>query len=193
MILVIDTSSVRSAMGLVDPGRVRVDELQFDSRETPIAMQFPHIANGVRLAKIAVATGPGSFTGVRSGVSFGLGLAIGLRIPIVPLPTLAIQAARTEEPVLAVSEAGRGRVYYLPPGGKPAVGEPRELPRDHEVVGWVRPQTERSMVAAGLRFRPETRLARWIEGARKVLETAPEVPYRNLEIEYMQSFSAPRK
>ena len=193
MILVIDTSSVRSAMGLVDPGRVRVDELQFDSRETPIAMQFPHIANGVRLAKIAVATGPGSFTGVRSGVSFGLGLAIGLRIPIVPLPTLAIQAARTEEPVLAVSEAGRGRVYFQAPGGKPAVGEPHDLPRDHEVVGWVRPPTEGSMVAAGLRFRPETQLARWIDGARKVLETAHEVPYRNLEIEYMQSFSAPRK
>jgi len=181
-------------MGLVDPGSERVEELQFDSRETPVAMQFAHISKGVRLTKIAVATGPGSFTGVRAGVSFGLGLAIGLRIPIVPLPTLAIQAARSGEPVLAVSEAGRGRVYYLPPGGgEPAVGEPRELPSDHEVVGWLRPQTERSMAAAGLRFRPETQLARWIEGARKLLETAREVPYRNLEIEYMQSFSAPRK
>src|SRR5438094_1905844 len=154
MILVIDTSSARSAVGLVDPDTVRAEELQFDSRETPIATQFPHISKGVQLTKIAVATGPGSFTGVRAGVSFGLGLAVGLRIPIVPLPTLAILAARTEEPVLAVSEAGRGRVYYLPPGGKPAVGEPSELPGDHEVAGWVRPHTERSMVQAALRFGP---------------------------------------
>src|SRR6266581_3813299 len=123
MILVIDTSSARSALGLLDPGSVRVDELQFDSRETPIAMQFPHISEGVRLTRIAVATGPGSFTGVRAGVSFGLGLAIGLRVPIVPLPTLAIQAARAEEPVLAVSEAGRGRVYHLAPGREAGLAE----------------------------------------------------------------------
>ena len=188
MILVIDTSSAIHAMGLFDPARRGVEEFQFD-HHTPPAMQLPHMLKGVTLTKIAVATGPGSFTGTRVGVSFGLGLAMGLRIPIVPLPTLGIQAARSEDPVLAGSEAGRGRVYYLPPGGEAAIGEPEDLPTGHDVVGWVRQQTEKSIVAAGLRFRPETQLTWWIAAAKKLLETAREVPYRNLEIEYMQSFS----
>ena len=38
----------------------------------------------------AVTRGPGSFTGLRTGVSFGLGLAMGLRIPIFPLPSLSL-------------------------------------------------------------------------------------------------------
>src|SRR5258707_7421268 len=95
------------------------------------------VAAAHTLTSVAVATGPGSFTGVRMGVSFGLGIAMGLRIPIVPLPTLGLQAARSTVPVLAVSEAGRGRVFYLEPGGTQAVAEIDALPRDWPVVGWL--------------------------------------------------------
>ena len=152
-------------------------------------MQYQRFG-GAQITKVAVATGPGSFTGLRVGVSFGLGLAIGLKAPIVPLRTLEVQAARSDESVLAVSEAGRGRVYYLSPGQAPSVGEPRDLPKEHEVVGWLRPQTERSLLDAGLRFRPENELRSYAEAARHLLESAREVPYASLELEYMQSFAA---
>ena len=166
-------------------------EFAFDPREKGhLSDQFRRMTKGKAINKVAVATGPGSFTGLRVGVSFGLGLAMGLRIPIVPLSTHAIQAARSGDPVLAVSEAGRGRVYYLPPGGELSIGEPADLPTSYDVVGWLRPQTERSLLAAGLHFRPEEQLRSFAEAAAILLETAREVPYGSLEIEYMQSFSS---
>jgi tRNA A37 threonylcarbamoyladenosine modification protein TsaB len=194
MILVIDTSSACKALALIDPEAAEAHQLIVAATDpVPLARRFRELVGpDVRLTKVAVATGPGSFTGLRVGVSFGLGLAIGLRIPIVPLPTLALQAARSAEPSLAVAEAGRGRVYYLAPGGPAAIGEPRDLPTNHEVVGWLRPETERSLIAAGLRFTAQNRLREFSEAAAVVLETAREVPYGSLEIEYMQSFSAPK-
>jgi len=143
-----------------------------------------------RLTKVAVASGPGSFTGLRVGVSVALGIAMGLRVPIVPLPSLALQAARTDDPVTAVGDAGRGRFYYLVPGGKPALGEPTDIPTTFSLVGRVA-NHEAPLLAAGHRFKPDNEL-RWLVGAAEILlRTAQEVPYRNLEIEYMQSFSAP--
>jgi tRNA A37 threonylcarbamoyladenosine modification protein TsaB len=140
--------------------------------------------------RVAVATGPGSFTGLRVGVSFGLGLAIGLRIPIVPLATLHIQAARSGEPQLAVAEAGRGRVYFAAPGAAPGVGEPAELPKDLPVAGWLRPATQAALEAAGLRFKAESELRSFGAAAARLLESAREVAYGSLKLEYMQSFSA---
>ena len=113
MLFVIDTSSALSALALVDPsGAVIREELHASGRSFDLPARYHAVADGAQLTKVAVATGPGSFTGLRVGVSFGLGLAIGLGIPIVPLATLKIQGARSDEPVLAVAEAGRGRVYF---------------------------------------------------------------------------------
>src|SRR5260370_24685696 len=98
------------------------------SRDPDLIAQLRHKVRLNKITKVAVATGPGSFTGLRKGVSFGLGLAIGLRIPIVPLPTLQLQAARSDQPITAISEAGRGRFYYLVPRNQVALAEPPEIP-----------------------------------------------------------------
>lgn len=42
---------------------------------------------------IAAITGPGSFTGLRVGISFAKGLAAGLAVPVVSLDTLDVMAA----------------------------------------------------------------------------------------------------
>lgn len=192
MIFVIDTSSAINALAVIEPSGKVQSELRLPERSDDLRETMKAIAGGHQLTRIAVANGPGSFTGLRVGVSFALGLAMGLRVPLVPLPTLGLQAARSDDDVLAVAEAGRGRVYYLVPSGEPALGDIAELPTHHEAVGWVRLETERSMLAAGIRFRPEQRLKTFGEAAAKLLETAREVPYGSLEIEYMQSFSSPR-
>jgi glycoprotease family protein len=186
VILVIDTSAPTASL---------VATLDGDNAEEVSMPRLDHatlrrIAGSGQVTKVAVVTGPGSFTGLRAGVSFGLGLAMGLRIPIVPLQTLTLQAARSREPATAVADAGRGRYYYQTPEGVPALGEPAGIPAFHPLVGNVSDQ--RPFFAAGHRFVPETRLRTFAEAARILLETAREVPYRNLEIEYMQSFS-PRK
>jgi tRNA A37 threonylcarbamoyladenosine modification protein TsaB len=197
LILVIDTSSAISALALLDQSRAPVREATYPSGRTlDLPAAFRDLARDESLTAIAVATGPGSFTGLRTGVSFGLGLAMGLRIPIFPMPTLGLQAARSEEPVLAVVEAGRGRVYFLAPGveGGPAeLGElPKNLPQNLPVVGWLRPAMVAALCAEGFRLKPESELRSFASAAGRVFALASEVPYGSLRLKYMQSFSAPR-
>ena len=45
-----------------------------------------------RIDVLAVSIGHGSFTGLRIGLGFAKGLALGLKIPIIPVPTLQILA-----------------------------------------------------------------------------------------------------
>lgn len=188
MILVIDTSSVRWAVAEIDgAGRGRT---VIESNGRPdLAPIYRKVA---RPEKVAVATGPGSFTGLRVGVSFALGVAMGLRVPIIALPSLDLRAARSEAAATSVIEAGRGRVYYQVPGGEPAHGEPAQVPASLPLVGDVAPQTEAALVAAGHRFVAARELRDFAAAAAIVLETAPEVAYGSLEIKYMQTFTAKR-
>jgi tRNA A37 threonylcarbamoyladenosine modification protein TsaB len=160
------------------------------SRDPALMAELHRIARDRTITKVAVATGPGSFTGLRKGVSFGLGLAMGLRIPIVPLPTLELQAARSMEPATAISEAGRGRFYYLVPGREPGLGEPAEIPTIYPLVGSPTPATGDAFEDAGHSFKPESELRPFPEAAAHLLKTAREVPYDSLKLEYMQTFSA---
>lgn len=67
------------------------------------------------LERIAVTTGPGSFTGTRIGVAAARGLALSLAIPVVGVSVLdaMIEAARpaSEGLVVAALDARRGEIY----------------------------------------------------------------------------------
>ena len=187
MILVIDTSASTTAhLALIGNGRRGETVASRDHRAITRAAR--ELIKDTKLTGVAVATGPGSFTGLRVGVAFGLGLAMGLKIPIIPLPSLDLWAARAEEPATAVIDAGRGRVYYKVPGADPALGAPGDVPASHPLVGSVPPALESALVAAGHRFL-RTAPDGFSDAAAKLLEMAREVPYRKLEITYMQSFS----
>lgn len=190
MILVIDTSSSSSAV-VATIGEGQESEWLTTGRGLDV-QHLRRIVATMPITKVAVATGPGSFTGLRVGVSIGLGIAIGLRVPIVPLPTLELQAARSAEAVTAVADAGRGRFYYQVPGGKVALGEPADIPTTYPLVGRVA-NMEAALLAAGHRFKPVNELRPFVEAAATVLERAREVAYGSLEIEYMQSFFASKK
>ena len=180
----LDRGAAKDALGAFLAGKtLSANQIEFINL---VLDHLRRLARTRRITKVAVASGPGSFTGLRAGVSFGLGLAKGLGVPIVPLPTLELQAARSEEPVTAVADAGRGRFYFLIPGGEVALGAPADIPTAYPLVG-------RVASIAGHRFKPEKELRRLVEAAAKMLETAREVPYGSLEIEYMQSFSIPTK
>ena len=66
------------------------------------------------LAGLAVAVGPGSFTGLRIAVSTVKGLGLALGIPIAAVPTLDAMAAAlswVSLPVVPVLDARKGEVY----------------------------------------------------------------------------------
>ncbi len=70
------------------------------------------------LERMAVTTGPGSFTGVRVGIAAARGLALALDIPAVgigSLEALAAPVARARDTgtVVAALDARRGEVYLL--------------------------------------------------------------------------------
>ncbi len=87
-----------------------------------------------RLTRIAVTTGPGTFTGQRIGLAFARGLALALKIPCIGVTTLEAMAAaaRAEmpgHPVLAAADARRGEVYAALYDAEGAVrAEPALLP-----------------------------------------------------------------
>jgi tRNA threonylcarbamoyladenosine biosynthesis protein TsaB len=63
------------------------------------------------VAAIIVVNGPGSFTGVRIGVSAAKGLAEALRVPVIALSRLALLARKGQESAAAL-DAGRGEFYF---------------------------------------------------------------------------------
>lgn len=65
---------------------------------------------------VAVGTGPGSFTGLRVGMSLAKGLALGLGVPIVGIPSLAAWLAHEPDAAAAVARAGAHDAYLLQRG-----------------------------------------------------------------------------
>jgi len=77
------------------------------------------------LERLAVTTGPGTFTGQRVGLAFARAMALALKIPAIGVTTLDAMAAQAlwednSDWALAVGDAKRGEVYL---GARTASGE----------------------------------------------------------------------
>lgn len=89
------------------------------------------------LGRLAVSVGPGSFTGIRVGVSAVRGLALALKIPalgITTLEALAFEARQTNagRNVMAALDGGRGEIHaalYGPDGEEIATPAAIDLAR----------------------------------------------------------------
>ncbi len=98
--LAIETSGTGGSVALAQGNRL-VAELLLSVRETHSRRLMPSISyllerTGVRreeLECIAVGLGPGSFTGLRIGLSTAIGLSMGLEIPVAGVPTFDMLAA----------------------------------------------------------------------------------------------------
>lgn len=125
MILSIETATRVCGAALVHRGAV-VAERHEEGRAIHAGL-LPAVVEEVlggrgpeELEAIAVSIGPGSFTGLRIGLSFAKGLSFACSVPIVAVPTLeaiAVRALRSGavregDTVVPVLDARRDEVYY---------------------------------------------------------------------------------
>lgn len=121
-VLGIDTSGYANAVGVVDGNRTLADynfEARTDSLEKIVAnIDFVLKEVGLALKDIegfAVGLGPGSWTGIRVGVTVAKMLAFSAGRPLVGLPTLELLADNARDmalPICPVIYAGTGDMVY---------------------------------------------------------------------------------
>jgi tRNA threonylcarbamoyladenosine biosynthesis protein TsaB len=120
MLLAVDTSTRTIGVALYDGVQVLsemvwVSDLYHTVELAPTVQSLMDRAgvNSNDLNVVAVATGPGSFTGLRIGLAFAKGMALAKHLEIIGVPTLDILAASqpvSKMPMAAVLHAGRGRL-----------------------------------------------------------------------------------
>lgn len=94
------------------------------------------------LDRIAVTTGPGSFTGLRVGLSAARGIALAAHKPVVGVTTLTAFAApvvsqNAEHPVLAAIDARHDQVYLQVVSGDGAsLIRPQVAPIEEALTAW---------------------------------------------------------
>lgn len=148
LVLALDTTSRAGSVAVVADDRVRTT-----------IVGDPSLTHGARLPRdlmraledagvplqgldlLAVAAGPGSFTGLRVGISAmqGLAMATGLRIvPVSALAALAAAGANTGAAVAAWMDAQRGEVFasLYDPSGVRVVIEPSSMPPAGTLDAW---------------------------------------------------------
>jgi tRNA threonylcarbamoyladenosine biosynthesis protein TsaB len=120
-ILSIDTSSGQGGLAIYDGRRLSTRSWPADrSHTTTLLSEIHHLLDGadagVRdLAAVAIATGPGAFTGLRVGFGVAKGFHLATGVPLIGIPTLdaaALGFATCGIPVVAVVGAGRGRLVW---------------------------------------------------------------------------------
>lgn len=119
MLLAIDTATRVAGLALYDANGLQAEQI-WRTRDNHTVELMPYIVRACEqqglapadLRAIAVSSGPGSFTGMRVGLSVAKGLALALQIPLLGVPTLDVTAhafASEKRSVCAVLPAGRSR------------------------------------------------------------------------------------
>lgn len=132
MLLALDTATTTASLAIYDlNGRQLMAEITWQARRrqteqllvTATDLLATLDLKPADLTALAVTTGPGSFTGVRIGISTvkGIGLGLSSQPRVVGIPTLSVTAAPWIEAaatvpgtqVCAVIQAGRGRFNWV--------------------------------------------------------------------------------
>lgn len=125
MIVAIESSSIDLSVAVADPEGGSLLETGWDGgqrhasdllpRLTGLASQLGRPLGAARM--VAVGIGPGSFTGLRVGMSVAKGIAFAAGCPIIGVPSLAAWLAAEPDAEMAIGRGGLEEVYLLVRGG----------------------------------------------------------------------------
>jgi tRNA threonylcarbamoyladenosine biosynthesis protein TsaB len=120
MVGAIDTATRFASLALHDGRRIRYEATWEAGRRHTVQLTSRLVdaladlgLGAASLSGVAVTLGPGSFTGLRVGLAVAKGLALAGGIPLVGVPTLdvvALAQSQDRRPLIAVLQAGRGRI-----------------------------------------------------------------------------------
>src|SRR5919109_3524402 len=140
MRLAIDTSGVDQALVALDGRRLLAAEDWVRRRDVPPVLarldRLVARAGGSReIEAVAAARGPGSFTGLRVGLSLAAGIAYARQVPLHLIDSLMVLARRAsgDPATAALRDAGRGEVYAW------REGQPASRLPVAELAGWLPP------------------------------------------------------
>ena len=120
-IIAIETSSNICGISLIENGTFidSVDEKQSKQHAEVLPQLYKKLQSRTNFSlsnidALAVSIGPGSFTGLRIGLSFTKGLAFSKSLPIIPISTMMALAynARKFLPTLGIIHSHAKRVFY---------------------------------------------------------------------------------
>ncbi|MDF0517474.1 tRNA (adenosine(37)-N6)-threonylcarbamoyltransferase complex dimerization subunit type 1 TsaB [Bradyrhizobium yuanmingense] len=208
LILAIDTALEACATAVLDTdaGQLLARESQLMKRGHAEAL-MPMIARVMQSAglsftsldRIAVTVGPGSFTGLRVGISAARGLALAAKRPAVGLTTLSAYAAAVvgqsgTAPVISAIDARHDHVYFQIVAGdgsplvRPAVaaidaaiaasqfGAPHLVGNAAEILAGRWPKEAPQPVAVDAQPAPDISWVAWL-GAAANPDTMPARPF----------------
>lgn len=121
LILALDSSAAPASVALLEDGKI-LSEFYINTKQTHSQTLMPMVESVLKLTNktlddvtcMAVSAGPGSFTGVRIGVSCVKGLSMTRNIPCAGVSTLRAMAENARQLtgiVCAVMDARCGQVY----------------------------------------------------------------------------------
>ncbi len=140
MLLAVDTALGACSVALLDGDDIRAHvfepmERGHAERLAPMVEEAMKAAKAdfAQLTRLAVTTGPGTFTGQRVGLAFMRGLRLALHIPLIGVTTLEAMAtaamAETGRPrAAAIHDARREEAYLLLKDGGTVTQTPLVLP-----------------------------------------------------------------
>jgi len=117
LILAFDTSTAACTAALLEPDGTVIasrDEVIGRGHAERLVPMIDEMLDGHVPSRILVGVGPGSFTGLRVGIAAAHGMAIGWRVPLAGMNSLALLAATApagEGKVAAALSGGHGELF----------------------------------------------------------------------------------